>query len=74
MSARFDPMQGLRLAGMVLALAGILYAVEFLDGSPAVWWRVALLGVGFMGLLVTFRLAQHRKAGNTRSSKRHDRR
>lgn len=49
-------MQLVRLVAMVLAIAGIIYALEFMDRGIAVWFWVTLLGVGFVGLLYTFRL------------------
>ncbi len=48
-------MQGLRLIGMVLAVAGIIYAIEYVPSGIAVWFWVALLGIGFFGLLFSFR-------------------
>ncbi len=53
-------LQGLRLVGMVLAVAGIIYAVEYVPSGIAVWFWVALLGIGFVGLLYSFRVAQRR--------------
>lgn len=55
-------MQLLRLVLMVVAIAGIIYAIEFMERGIAVWFWVALLGVGFVGLLYTFRLTQRRMA------------
>ncbi|WP_304952218.1 hypothetical protein [uncultured Alistipes sp.] len=52
--------QAVRLAVMVLAVAGIIYALEFMHGGIAVWFWVALLGIGFFGLLVSFRAARRR--------------
>lgn len=52
--------QGVRLVVMVAAVAGIIYALEFMQGGFAVWFWVALLGAGFVGLLYTFRLTQRR--------------
>ena len=51
-------MQLLRLVLMVLAVAGVIYAIEFMERGIAVWFWVALLGIGFVGLLYTFRLTQ----------------
>lgn len=53
-------MQLVRLVLMVLAIAGIIYAIEFMERGIAVWFWVALLGIGFVGLLYTFRLTQRR--------------
>lgn len=53
-------MQVVRLVIMVLAIAGIIYAIEFMDRGIAIWFWVSLLGVGFVGLLYTFRLTQRR--------------
>lgn len=54
--------QIVRLAMMVLAIAGIIYALEFMQGGIAVWFWVMLLGVGFFGLLFSFRAARQRAA------------
>lgn len=53
-------LQGLRLLMMVVAIAGIIYAVEYMPSGIAVWFWVALLGVGFVGLLYSFRVTQRR--------------
>ena len=49
---------------MVLAVAGIIYAVEYVPGSVAVWCWVALLGIGFVGLLWSFRVTRRRNLKN----------
>ena len=59
-------MQLVRLVLMVLAIAGIIYAIEFMERGIAVWFWVALLGIGFVGLLYTFRLTCH--AGRAREA------
>lgn len=59
---KIDWMQIVRLAGMIVAVAGIIYALEFMERGIAVWFWVTLLGVGFVGLLYTFRLSQRRAA------------
>lgn len=53
-------MQIIRLVMMILAIAGIIYAIEYMERGIAVWFWVTLLGVGFVGLLYTFRLTQRR--------------
>lgn len=53
-------MQILRLVMMVVAVAGVIYALEYMERGIAVWFWVTLLGVGFVGLLYTFRLTQRR--------------
>lgn len=63
-------MQLLRLILMVLAIAGIIYSLEFMDGGIAVWFWVSLLGIGFVGLLYTFRLTQRRVAREQRERER----
>ena len=50
---KFNLMQIVRLVLMVLAIAGIIYAVEYVPRGIAVWFWVALLGIGFVGLLYT---------------------
>lgn len=59
---KINLMQLLRLVLMVLAIAGVIYALEFMDRGIAVWFWVSLLGIGFVGLLYTFRLTQRRVA------------
>lgn len=59
---KIDWMQVIRLVTMVLAIAGIIYALEFMERGIAVWFWVAVLGIGFVGLLYTFRLTQRREA------------
>ncbi|WP_290540918.1 hypothetical protein [Alistipes sp.] len=63
-------MQLLRLVLMVLAIAGIIYAIEFMERGIAVWFWVALLGIGFVGLLYTFRLTQRRMARERQEQQR----
>ena len=53
-------MQFVRLVGMILAVVGIIYAIEYLRHGIAVWFWVALLGIGFVGLLVSFRIVRRR--------------
>ena len=66
----FNFMQVVRLVGMVLAIAGIIYALEFMERGIAVWFWVLLLGIGFVGLLYTFRLTQRRMAREKRERER----
>ena len=63
-------MQLLRLVLMVLAVAGVIYAIEFMERGIAVWFWVALLGIGFVGLLYTFRLTQRCVARENRERQR----
>ena len=63
-------MQLVRLVAMVLAVAGIIYALEFMERGLAVWFWITLLGVGFVGLLYTFRLTQRRAARARREQER----
>ena len=65
-------MQLVRLVLMVLAIAGIIYAIEFMERCIAVWFWVSLLGIGFVGLLYTFRLTQRRAARAQREQQRLD--
>ena len=59
---RVDFMQLVRLVMMILAVAGIIYALEFMEGGIAVWFWVAVLGIGFVGLFYSFRTIQRRAA------------
>lgn len=63
-------MQLLRLVLMVVAIAGVIYALEFMERGIAVWFWVTLLGVGFVGLLYTFRLTQRRAVRAQREQQR----
>ena len=63
-------MQLVRLVAMVLAVAGIIYALEFMERGIAVWFWITLLGVGFVGLLYTVRLTQRRAARARREQER----
>ena len=65
-------MQLVRLVLMVLAIAGIIYAIEFMERGIAVWFWVSLLGIGFVGLLYTSRLTQRRAARAQREQQRLD--
>ncbi|WP_417016428.1 hypothetical protein [Alistipes sp.] len=67
-------MQVIRLVGMVVAIAGIIYALEFMERGIAVWFWIALLGIGFVGLLYTFRLTQRRQAVEERERERAEKR
>lgn len=66
--------QVIRLVGMVVAIAGIIYALEFMERGIAVWFWIALLGIGFVGLLYTFRLTQRRQAVEERERERAEKR
>lgn len=63
-------LQGLRLLMMVVAIAGIIYAVEYMPSGIAVWFWVAVLGVGFVGLLYSFRVTQRRLRQACRAQER----
>lgn len=63
-------LQGLRLLMMVVAIAGIIYTVEYMPSGIAVWFWVAVLGVGFVGLLYSFRVTQRRLRQARRAQER----
>ena len=65
-------MQLLRLVLMVLAVAGVIYANEFMERGIAVGCWVALLGIGYVGQLYTFRLTQRSVARENRARPRHE--
>ncbi len=50
---RFDFMQIVRLVAMVLAIAGIIYALEYLERGIAVWSSPLTLFPTFYFLLFT---------------------
>lgn len=66
-------MQLLRLVMMVLAIAGIIYAIEYMERGIAVWFWIGLLGIGFVGLFYSFRVVQRRAALEQRVQERRDR-
>lgn len=53
--------QLVRVAAMVLAVAGIIYALEYLPRGKALWFWVALLGLGFTGLLYGFQATRRKR-------------
>ena len=63
-------MQIVRLVMMIAAVAGVIYALEYMERGNAVWFWITLLGVGFVGLLYTFRLTQRRVARENRERQR----
>lgn len=67
-------MQAVRLIGMVLAVAGIIYAVEYVPRGIAVWFWVVLLGLGFVGLLCSFRVVRERNRAAARKPQSRERR
>ena len=67
---KINLMQLLRLVVMVLAIAGIIYALEYLEHGIAVWFWVTVLGVGFVGLLYSFRVTQRRLRQARRAQER----
>ncbi len=67
-------MQIIRLIAMVLAIAGIIYALEYMESGIAVWFWVLLLGIGFVGLLYTFRLTQRRQRAEKRERQQAEKR
>ncbi|WP_418982794.1 hypothetical protein [Alistipes sp.] len=67
-------MQIIRLVVMILAVAGIIYAIEYMERGIAVWFWVTLLGVGFVGLLYTFRVTQRRLRRERRAREEQQRR
>ena len=62
-------MQILRL---VMMIAGVIYALEYMERGIAVWFWITLLGVGFVGLLYTFRLTQRRLRLERRAKERQE--
>lgn len=71
---KLNAMQAVRLILMVLAIAGIIYAVEYVPRGIAVWFWVVLFGVGFVGLLYTFRLTQRRLRAERREAEQREKR
>lgn len=65
-------MQIVRLVMMIAAVAGVIYALEYMERGIAVWFWITLLGVGFVGLLYTFRLTQRRLRLERRAKERQE--
>ena len=65
-------MQIVRLVMMIVAVAGIIYALEYMERGIAVWFWITLPGVGFVGLLYTFRLTQRRVRLERRARERQE--
>lgn len=71
---KFSWMQIVRLLVMVIAVAAVIYALEYLPSSPMMWISVGLLIVGFVLMLFVFRVEQRkrrseREAGETTSNR-----
>lgn len=64
--------QLIRLVMMIVAVAGVIYALEYMERGIAVWFWITLLGVGFVGLLYTFRMTQRRQRLERRAKERAD--
>ena len=62
-------MQIVRLVMMIAAVAGVIYALEYMERGIAVWFWITLLGVG---LLYTFRLTQRRVRLERRAKERQE--
>ena len=54
-------MQIVRLIVMVIAVAAVIYAIEYLPQTPLMWASVGLIIVGFMMMLFVFRSVQRRR-------------
>lgn len=65
-------MQVARIVMMIVAVAGVIYALEYMERGIAVWFWVTVLGVGFVGLLFTFRQVQRRMRLERRAQEKHD--
>ncbi|MBQ2728211.1 MAG: hypothetical protein IJF77_03205 [Alistipes sp.] len=61
MKKKFSWMQLVRVIVMIIAVAAILFALEYLPKSPLMWISVGLLFVGFTMLLFIFRSQQQRR-------------
>ena len=61
MKKKFSWMQLVRVIVMIIAVAAILFALEYLPNSPLMWISVGLLFVGFTMLLFIFRSQQQRR-------------
>ena len=61
MKWKFSWMQIVRLIVMVIAVAAVIYAIEYLPQTPLMWASVGLIIVGFMMMLFVFRSVQRRR-------------
>ena len=70
MKIRFDWMQLVRLLVMVVAVAAVIYALEYLPASPLMWISVGVLILGFVMMLFAFRVAQRPQAARGKEASR----
>lgn len=70
MKFTFNWMQLLRLLVMVVAVAAIIYALEYMPSSPWVWVSIGILFLGFMMMLIAFRIAQRRLQADRKGASR----
>ena len=61
MKWKFSWMQIVRLIVMVIAVAAVIYAIEYLPQTPLMWASVGLIIVGFMMMLFVFRSVQRHR-------------
>lgn len=60
-------MQLVRLLVMIVAVAAVIYALEYLPATPMMWVSVGVLLFGFLVMLFAFRTAQ-RQHGERRGA------
>ena len=70
MKQRFNWMQLVRIVVMVIAVAAVIFALEYLPESPLMWISVGLLILGFAIMLFAFRAVQRRRRTERNQTKK----
>ena len=70
MKQRFNWMQLVRIIVMVIAVAAVIFALEYLPESPLMWVSVGLLILGFAIMLFAFRTVQRRRRAERNQTKK----
>ncbi len=63
-------MQLVRVIVMVIAVAAVIFALEYLPSSPLMWISVGLLLFGFAIMLFAFRTVQRRRRAERNTLKK----
>ena len=70
MKQQFNWMQLVRIVVMVIAVAAVIFALEYLPESPLMWVSEGLLVLGFAIMLFAFRTVQRRRRTERNQTKK----